>query len=211
MAICYLVGAGAFTMRGLYPAKEDCVIAADGGYSSLQSAGIVPDLLVGDFDSLQWIPRDIPQKMFPPEKDETDMELALAEGIARGYQTFYFYGANGGRADHTLANLQLLGSTSRQSFTCRMVCPKYDVYAITDETLRLAPITGGSIVSVFCHGDRAEGVTLEGLKYPLRQAVLTCDHPLGVSNETTGEEISITVGSGTLLVYVMRQEAMPVQ
>ncbi len=207
MPICYLVGAGAFTMRGLYPTKEDCVIAADDGYSALQSTGIVPDLLVGDFDSLQWVPKDIPKKAFPPEKDDTDMALALAEGIARGYRTFYFYGASGGRVDHSQANLQLLGSTSRQGFACKMICPEYEVYAITNETLHLPQMQSGSIVSVFCHGDRAEGVTLEGLKYPLDHALLTCDRPLGISNETTdSSEIHITVEKGTLLVFVIRNE-----
>ena len=209
MAICYLVGAGAFTMRGLYPAKGDCVIAADDGYSSLHSAGITPDLLIGDFDSLQWIPKDIPQKAFPPEKDETDMELALTEGIARGYHTFYLYGASGGRADHTQANMQLLGYASRQGFACKMICPYYDVYTITDDTLHLPPIDSGIIVSVFCHGDRAEGITLEGLKYPLLHAVLTCDHPLGVSNEAIGDAIDITVEHGTLFVYIMQKIPFP--
>lgn len=204
MAVCYLVGAGAFTMRGLYPAQGDCVIAADNGYSALEANGIVPDLLVGDFDSLQWIPREIPVKSFPPEKDDTDMALALSEGIARGYHTFALYGASGGRADHTQANLQLLGGMSKQGYACKMVCPAYDVYTVTDGTLSLPWQKAGTIVSVFCHGEKAEGVTLEGLKYPLTGALLTCDRPLGVSNEALGGEARITVGHGTLLVYVMQ-------
>ena len=203
MSICYLIGAGAFTVRGLYPKRGDFVIAADDGYSSLAAAQTRPDLLVGDFDSLKEIPADTPRVAFPTEKNETDMELALREGAARGYTTFHLYGASGGREDHTHANLQLIGGASRQGFTCKMVCPSYDVFAVTNGTLSLPGLASGTIVSVFCHGDRAEGVTLRGLKYPLHDAVLTPDHPLGVSNEGTGAEAMVTVTNGTLLVYVL--------
>ncbi len=203
MPVCYLIGAGAFTLRGLYPKDEDCIIAADDGYSALKSYDLKPDLLVGDFDSLRQIPPGIPRKAFPTEKNDTDLSLALAEGIARGYRTFSIYGASGGREDHTHANLQLLGGASKKGFACKMVCPNFDVYAVTNETLELPKLASGTIVSVFCHGDKAEGVTLRGLKYPLTNAVLSCDHPLGVSNETTGNDAAVSVKNGTLLVYVM--------
>jgi len=205
MPNCYLVGAGAFSMRGLYPKAGDCVIAADDGYSALQAEGITPDLLVGDFDSLQMIPSDIPRKAFAPEKNDTDMALALAEGMARGYRDFVLYGGSGGREDHTHANLQLIGGASKQGCKCKMVCPGYDIYTLTNGTLSLPKLKTGTIVSVFCHGEKAEGVTLRGLKYPLTEATLSCDRPLGVSNEAAGEEARITVGSGTLLIYVMLQ------
>ena len=204
MSICYLIGAGAFSRRGLYPKDGDCVIAADGGYIMLNTAGITPDLLVGDFDSLAQIPPDIPIKTYAPEKDETDLALAFREGMERGYRTFRIYGASGGREDHTFANLQLLGSASRKGCECRMICPAFDVYTVTNGTLNLPKLKQGTIVSVFCHGNQAEGVTLTGLKYPLTNATLTCDEPIGVSNESTGADESVTVHSGTLLVYVMQ-------
>ena len=71
--------------------------------------------------------------------------------------------------------------------------------AITDDSLTFSADHWGTI-SVFCQGDRAEGVTLEGLKYSLKDAVLTCDFPLGVSNSFTGAESRVTVGKGTLLI-----------
>ncbi|MBN1777712.1 MAG: thiamine diphosphokinase [Clostridiales bacterium] len=203
MAVCYLIGAGSFAVRGLYPKDGDFIIAADDGYTALRMAGLSPDLLVGDFDSLMHIPRDIPREVFSPEKDETDLALALKEGIVRGYRTFRFYGASGGRDDHTHANLQLLGGASRQGFDCKMICPACDIYAVTNGTLELPKFSKGTIVSVFCHGDIARGVTLKGLKYPLDGAALSGDTPLGVSNETTGEKASVSVENGTLLVYVM--------
>ena len=207
MAICYLVGAGTFVLRGFYPADGDLVIAADDGYTALQSHGFTPDLLVGDFDSLTRIPQGIPRKSFSPEKDDTDMAIALSEGAARGYRSFSLYGASGGREDHTHANLQLMGGASKQGFHCKMVCPEYDVYTVTNDTLSLPKTAVRTIVSVFCHGEKAEGVTLQGLRYPLTDAELTCDRPLGVSNETTGEEARVSVRRGTLLVYVLLQTA----
>ena len=167
-----------------------------------------PDLLVGDFDSLKQIPEDVPRKAYRPKKNETDLALALWKRAWRADTArSRFYGASGGREDHTHANLQLLGGASKKGCACKMICPDYDVYAITNGTLRAAQACRrGTIVSVFCHGDRAEGVTLRGLKYPLTDAVLTCDQPLGVSNETIrGEALAVIRRKRNLLVYVMLQ------
>jgi len=201
MSTCYLVGAGDFTARGFAPQNGDFVIAADAGYLALAKLGVRPGLLVGDFDSLADRPEGIPLRIFPVEKDDTDMGIAIAEGWARGYRDFALYGADGGRADHTLANLQLLGGLSRRGALARMVCPRYDVFALTHGTLILPERPVGTLVSVFCHGARARGVTLNGLKFPLDQDTHTCDRPLGVSNEYASGKASVTVGRGTLLIF----------
>lgn len=202
MPTCYLVGAGEFAPRGFTPGPGDLIIAADGGYTPLLELGVRPHLLVGDFDSLAERPRDVPMLAFSTHKDDTDMGLALAEGVARGYRDFALYGAGGGRMDHFLANLQLLGAASRGGATARMVCADTDVLAVTDGTLALPGRPAGTLVSVFCHGERAEGVTLRGLAYPLTGALLTCDRALGVSNEHLGGEATVAVEHGTLLVFV---------
>ena len=204
MSTCYLIGAGEFTARGFAPAEGDLVIAADGGYTAVAALGVTPGLLVGDFDSLAARPAGVPTLTFPVAKDDTDMGLAMREGQARGYRNFALYGAGGGRMDHFVANLQLLGGLSRAGASARMVCPAFDVLAVTDGVLALPPRAAGTLVSVFCHGAQAEGVTLRGLQYPLDGALLTCDRPLGVSNayRAAGEEASVTVGHGTLLVFV---------
>ena len=204
MPICYLAGAGDFTATDFTPQPGDLVIAADAGYCALKGIGILPHLVVGDFDSLGERPVDVPALAYPAEKDDTDMGIAIEEGWARGYRSFRLYGADGGRLDHYLANLQLLGGLSARGGEARMVCAAYEMYGLTNGTLRLPPRKRGTLVSVFCHGSRAEGVTLTGLKYPLHLATLTCDRPLGVSNEVAGAEASVTVGQGTLLVYVAR-------
>ena len=226
MPTCYIVGAGDFTPRGFAPVPGDLVLAADGGYRALYSLGYMPDLLLGDFDSLGDLPLppDLPVLRFPARKDDTDTGLALRHGLDRGYRDFALYGCAGGRVDHLLANLQSMARVSRLGATIRLAAPEYDAWALTGPapdasapdasgpaphapdgpaaTLTLPDRPGGTLVSVFCHGDRAEGVTLTGLSYPLDGADLTGDFPLGVSNRRLeGQPATVSVRRGTLLIF----------
>ena len=220
MPTCYIVGAGDFTPRGFAPVPGDLVLAADGGYRALYSLGYTPDLLLGDFDSLGDLPLppDLPVLRFPARKDDTDTGLALRHGLDRGFRDFALYGCAGGRVDHLLANLQSMARVSRLGATIRLAAPEYDAWALTGPapdasgpaphapdgpaaTLTLPDRPGGTLVSVFCHGDRAEGVTLTGLSYPLDGADLTGDFPLGVSNRRLeGRPATVSVRRGTLLI-----------
>jgi len=202
MGVCYIVGAGEFVSRGLEPQDGDYVIAADGGLRALESAGIRPDLLMGDLDSLgnHPLPSGIPLEQFPVEKDDTDTGIALAQGYAMGYRDFALYGCGGGRTDHLLANLQSMCRYSKRGCSVRLIAKDYDAYALTNGSMVLPMREAGTIVSIFCHGDKAEGVTLRGLYYPLNNYTLTCDHPLGVSNQHTEATAEITVQNGTLLI-----------
>lgn len=227
MPTCYIVGAGDFTPRGFAPVPGDLVLAADGGYRALCSLGYTPDLLLGDFDSLGDLPLppDLPVLRFPARKDDTDTGLALRHGLDRGFRDFALYGCAGGRVDHLLANLQSMARVSRLGATIRLAAPEYDAWALTGPapdapapatpaapdapdalapaaTLTLPPRPGGTLVSVFCHGDRAEGVTLTGLAYPLSDAALAGDFPLGVSNRRLeGRPATVSVRRGTLLIF----------
>ena len=226
MPTCYIVGAGDFTPRGFAPVPGDLVLAADGGYRALYSLGYTPDLLLGDFDSLGDLPLppDLPVLRFPARKDDTDTGLALRHGLDRGFRDFALYGCAGGRVDHLLANLQSMARMSRLGATIRLAAPEYDAWALTGPapstpapdasgpaphapdgpaaTLTLPDRPGGTLVSVFCHGDRAEGVTLTGLSYPLDGADLTGDFPLGVSNRRLeGQPATVSVRRGTLLIF----------
>lgn len=203
MGICYIIGAGEFTPRGLKPQKGDFVIAADGGYLALRSVGIQPDLLMGDLDSLGSdypLPSDLPLERFPVQKDDTDTGIALAQGWSMGYRQFALYGCSGGRVDHLLANWQSMCRYSQMGAEIRMAATDYDAYAITNQSFVLPKRPAGTTVSVFCHGDHAEGVSLEGLMYPLSNASLTNAFPLGVSNQHTDASAKITIQNGTLLI-----------
>ena len=255
MPTCYIAGAGDFTARGFAPGPEDLVLAADGGYRALYRLGYMPDLLLGDFDSLGDVPlpADLPVLRFPVRKDDTDTGLALRYGLEQGFRDFALYGCAGGRVDHLLANLQSMAHVSRLGASVRLAAPDYDAWALTGPAapgapdapdangpiapaplapgpnaapaltgpapdaptapgpnaplapaavLTLPPRPGGTLVSVFCHGDRAEGVTLTGLAYPLSDAVLTGDFPLGVSNRRLdGQPATVAVRRGTLLIF----------
>lgn len=145
MPTCYIVGAGDFTPRGFAPVPGDLVLAADGGYRALYSLGYMPDLLLGDFDSLGDLPLppDLPVLRFPARKDDTDTGLALRHGLDRGYRDFALYGCAGGRVDHLLANLQSMARVSRLGATIRLAAPEYDAWALTGP----APDTSASDAS----------------------------------------------------------------
>jgi len=202
MGTCYIVGAGDFTPRDFHPEEGDFIIAADGGLRALDELGVKPHLLIGDLDSLGAypLPADVPLEQHPVEKDDTDTGIALAQGYAMGYRAFRLYGCGGGRVDHLLANFQSMGRMSKMGASIRLIDPAYDAYAITNAALTLPKREQGTTLSIFCHGDKAEGVTLKGLKYPLDDYTLTSDHPLGVSNQHTQETAEITVQNGTLLI-----------
>lgn len=205
MASCYIIGAGEFTARNLNPKPEDLIIAADGGYRYLQSLNIVPHILLGDFDSLgepPTLPEGVTLIRHPVRKDDTDTGLALSVGYDRGYRDFALYGCGGGRMDHLLANFQSMGRYAALGAQVRLIDPGYTAYAVANGSLTLPPAPEGTLVSVFCHGSAAHGVTLQGLSYPLQEATLTCDVPLGVSNAYLAAQPIISVRDGTLLVLV---------
>lgn len=201
--LCCIVGAGERTGDVLSPADGDLIIAADGGYDWLSDMGVTPHLLVGDFDSLSEIPAGTHVVCLPREKNDTDTMAAVRLAMERGYRRFRLYGGTGGRFDHTLANLQLLTWLARRGCENRLCAPGWMAAAIDGGALSF-PAGAEGTVSVFCQGERAEGVCLEGLKYPLSGAVLTCEFSLGVSNEFTGQPSRIAVEKGTLLVVWQR-------
>lgn len=197
---CFIVGAGSFDGFDIMPEAGDLIIAADGGYSYLQELGIEPDMLMGDFDSLADIPEDRYLIRHSPIKDDTDMALAVAYAVKAGYRRFFLYGTLGGRRlDHTIANLQLLTGMSRQGLEAYLIGQGSIITAVTDGAVSF-PETASGMISVFCMGDAAAGVSESGLKYCLSDATMTCDNALGVSNEFIGSKSRIEVKKGTLLI-----------
>lgn len=201
---CHIMGAGEYTGR-FHPQAGDLIIAADGGWERLRDMGIMPDLIVGDFDSAAGIPAGKNVTILPREKDDTDMLAAIKLGCERGATLFHLWGGTGGRGDHTLANIQLLHWLSRRGM-CGILHGKNNQYtAITDRRVRFSPECRGYI-SVFSLSDYSLGVTEIGLKYTLNNGELTSDMPLGVSNEFIGQPSSIEVRKGTLLIAYEHQD-----
>lgn len=199
MNICYIIAAGETGEIKINKNDGDCIICADAGYKKALENSIVPDLVVGDFDSLGEIPRLENVEVHPAEKDETDTFLALTCGIERGYKSFAVFGALGGRLDHTFANLQLLKYLAEREIECTFYSPGETVTALKNSQIEFSENEQGT-VSVFSLSDKSEGVTERGLKYSLENAVLTSSFPLGVSNEFIGKKASISVKNGVLMI-----------
>ncbi|MEG1190681.1 MAG: thiamine diphosphokinase [Oscillospiraceae bacterium] len=196
--IC-IVGAGDMSGTRLVIPTGAAIIAADGGLSYLEKAGISPDLILGDFDSLGRIPEGENVLPLNPEKDDTDMLVAVKMALEMGAEVLVIYGGLGGRFDHSLANLQVLAFIANHGARgylvgCGSVCTAFKNGGIAfDEAM-------SGTVSVFSVGEIAQGVDLVGLKYPLHGYTLTNDTPLGVSNEFLGAPASVSVGDGMLWV-----------
>ena len=193
--ICYVVGAGENYGLNFAPEAGDYVIAVDGGFQALEEGGIAADMVIGDFDSLQAVPRHPNVIRLNTEKDDTDMLAAVREGIRAGYGVFHIYCGTGGRIEHTIANIQLLADLAQGGNQGFLMGRDYMMTAIKNRTVTFPKETSG-YVSVFAHSERAEGVYLKGLKYELDNAVLTNTYPLGVSNEFIGKESRISVRNG---------------
>lgn len=197
---CYIFGAGAY---GNLPCPavgpDDLVIAADGGYAWLTGHGLTPRLAVGDFDSLGYVPEGLEVLRHPPEKDDTDMALAVEAALARGCTRFFLYGGLGGRLDHSVANFHILAQLAQLGCGAFLVGPQTCVAALGRGRLTFSPAHRG-MISIFSWGGDATGVTLTGLKYPLIDGTLTCDRALGVSNEFLGQAAEVSAQQGTLLV-----------
>ena len=208
---CYIVGAGSFEKLDRLPQERDLVIAADGGYAYLKKLGIQPDVLLGDFDSLEYVPEHDHILRHSPIKDDTDMALAAFYAQEKGYRLFYLYGGLGGkRLDHTMANFQLLTGLSRAGMKAYLIGENNIVTAITGERISFAKEAEG-MISVFSMTDTSTGIWEKGLKYTLDDAMLKNDKVLGVSNEFIGEESSISVQEGTLLVMWEERNGLPIQ
>lgn len=202
--ICYVVGAGKNYGLDFQPTTEDLVIAADAGLCCLEKQGIRADLVIGDFDTLKCIPEHPNTLVLSAEKDDTDTLAAVREGIKAGYTSFHIYCGTGGRIDHTMANLQVLAYLSTNNMRGFLFDNGTVITAITNGRLCFERIPYG-YVSVFSCSEKAEGVTLCGLKYELNNAVLTNTFPIGVSNEFIGRESSISVSDGTLLIVFPKE------
>lgn len=200
--ICYIVGAGDF-YGTLAPRECDFVIAADGGYEHLRERRVKCDLLVGDMDSLDTLPCDIPTLRVPVEKDETDTYLCYLEGVRRGYNEFVIYGGVGGREDHTFANYSLLIGAILQGNKIKLVGKDFDIFAINNEKIALRTESGKAL-SIFAYPSDAKGVSIEGCKYCASDITLSPTFPLGVSNSTAADTFTIEVKCGTLLIMLER-------
>lgn len=181
---------------------EDYVICADGGCDRAAAAGITPDIVLGDMDSVKGGTDGLKTVTFPCRKDETDSELAVEYALAHGYDELIMLGFTGTRLDHTAANLTLLKRIAQRGARGVIIDAHNEIYYIE----KMIKISGrrGSLLSVIPLEGDMEGVSTKGLDYPLCNETLYFGKSRGVSNVITADECEITVHSGGGLIILAK-------
>lgn len=189
----------------------EVVMAADSGLDFLYRTGIMPDVIVGDFDSVKWDALDyfrefehIEMCMLNPEKDDTDTEFAIREAIRRGASKITIVGGTGTRIDHVLGNICLLGIGLEENVKIVLLDEHNRIRMIDKPLVLKKEEQYGQYISLVPYSDRVTGVTLTGLKYPLTDYTMGGFNSLGISNEIVDEEATISLTSGQLLVIESR-------
>lgn len=185
----------------------DLVIAADGGAASLDRLGLRPDLMVGDLDSVDatlvehLAAAGTRIERHPVDKDASDTELAVEAAFEAGAHAVVILGAMGGRRlDHELANLLLLADPALAGRDLRAVRGGTVARAIHAGERLVLGAEPGNLVTLLPVGGDARGVTTEGLRWRLDEAVLRLGRSRGLSNEVIGEPASVRIDEGTLIV-----------
>lgn len=203
--VILIIAAGEF--YGKVPEKYDYVIAVDGGLEHCEKLGIKPDLIIGDFDSLGYVPDGENVIKLIPEKDQTDTGYAIdyfmnnifSDKLNAEYFV-HIFGATGGRISHTLANIQslsvFLGYTD--NITAYLYDKSETMTCIGKRIFEFEKRDKG-YVSVLARSDKAN-VSIEGLKYPLKRRKINNSFPLGTSNEFIGQAAKIAVHEGEVLI-----------
>lgn len=210
MAKCVVVCAAEVSMQDWAEADVkpcDLVIAADAGYLRLEALGIMPHIIVGDFDSAPVPSQQENSKVeiHPVKKNDTDCLIAVNRGWQMGIREFIILGALGGkRLDHTIANLQTLDYITRIGGSARIISGGTYAQVVHNGSISIDRTEGK--LSVFAMSESCWGVTLRGVKYPLEDYTLTCGFPLGVSNDFDADKAEISVQMGSLLVIWTRDE-----
>ncbi len=208
-----------FTIEWMKTHTYDYLMAADSGMDFLHRNGIIPDVLAGDFDSAGEAAyaffgsrdnEDTKSDSKPeilrlnPHKDDTDTEFVVREAIRRGATDITVLGGTGTRLDHTLANIHLLGIGLEEHVQMRLTDSHNQIRMIEQELVISRQQQFGEYVSILPFGGTASGVTLEGFKYPLKDAILPINSSLGISNEIIATEANIQVSEGRILVIESR-------
>jgi len=207
MPRCVIVSAGSFSPQlGQYLLPADTVIACDAGYRHCQAMGVRPQIILGDFDSAP-VPQHPDLVVLPHVKDDTDTHYAARLAVQQGFDRVLMLGALGGRRiEHTLANLSTALWLAKQGVEV----------TVLDEHSRISYVCPGRprqytkgeylYLSVFPAEGEAAGVSIRGAFYPLQDAALRCEYPLGVSNEFAADVVHISTKQGVLQVIETRAD-----
>ena len=180
---------------------HDLLIAADSGADHIIDAGFMPDIIIGDLDSISADRKKLTSQIieYPAEKDFTDAEAAFDKAVSSGASDIIIYGATGRRLDHFMGNLSLLTKSDNLGISC-CIADRYNRIRLISTTTELhRSDCFGKYISIIPIDDNVN-ITLTGFKYPLSNYHLTRDNALGVSNEIADDTAVITICSGRILL-----------
>lgn len=183
------------------PEEGDLIIAADSGYRNAKALGVTPALAVGDFDSMpeNELPRGIERLTVPAEKDFTDAQLAVDIAMKKGCRRITIVGGLGGRLDHTLSCLGILENVNKAGGFALITDGKNRARYLRN-TSELIPRSDFRYFSLIAVDPVVRGVTIEGGKYPLKNATLRRENQFAVSNEVNGNCALVSVRRGGIFL-----------
>lgn len=192
--------------------QAEYIICADGGARHAQKIKVIPDMIIGDMDSLNhdqlesFRNKGVNIIRYPVEKDEVDTELAIIKALELGFNEITLLGATGGRLDHTLGNIHLLIKAAKLGAQVKIIDENHQIYIITPQLS--AEINGqpGNTVSLIPLTTEVKGVYSQGLKWELQNRTFTIGNPFGVSNQLTSDKASVNIEEGILLVIEIISE-----
>ena len=202
---CVIVSAGPFTdpvlLRG-YLLSDDTIMVADGGLQLTVQMGVMPSMLVADFDSLtdRTVPDGVEVITLPKEKDVTDTAEAMRLAYEAGYRSFLLMGCTGGRLDHMQAAIATAADYTRRGCEITLVDEHNEIHLLNPGSY-VYPACCDEKVSLFAYGGDVTGLFVEGLKYSVSDYTLSPYDALCVSNEWIGEDACFSFKSGLLLLY----------
>ncbi|MCB7302790.1 thiamine diphosphokinase [Bariatricus massiliensis] len=190
-----------------------CIIGVDRGVNYLYRHQIMPQYIVGDFDSIDADiieyyrnETNVPIREYNPIKDASDTEIAIRLSITLGSREIYILGATGGRIDHLWANIQTLAVACKTGVKAYILDERNKVW-VTDRPCELKKSEAyGPYLSIFPLDGEVYDFNLTGTKWPLRHHILKPCDSLTVSNQFEDEKVKIDFPEGLLVIMQTRDE-----
>lgn len=196
---CLIISGGDFSPLPPDLPPFDYVIACDRGYKYALRFGLVPDRIIGDFDSSSQPNTEISVDVHPVMKDDTDTMLAVRHALEKGFGQICICCALGGRLDHAFANIQSIAFAAEAGAVAR-ICSEDTRITVFPGGCLTFPRRDGWSFSCFALSDACTGLSIQGAKFPCEGLDITNRFPIGVSNVWVGEEIRISCNTGILMV-----------
>ena len=186
--------------------ERDRVICVDGGARYAAALGLIPDIIIGDMDSLAHQELDrltglgAAVREYPPDKDDTDTTLAVAEALSGSPEEIIIVGALGTRFDHSLANVHLLRVALDWGIQARIINEYNEISLVSPHLPAVVNGRPGDLFSLLPLTEEVTGINVKGARWPLENATFRIGNPYGVSNRLAAGKVDISLESGLLLL-----------